>query len=89
MGEGVNLALDLLEKRKQEYKDKGVDYYQPWLIIMSDGEPNGSTEEFDRAVRRVSDMVKAKELTVFPIGVGEEANFNTLSAFSQKCALLD
>lgn len=32
MGEGVNLALGLLEKRKQEYKDKGVDYYRPWLI---------------------------------------------------------
>ena len=27
MGEGVTLALDLLKKRKQEYKDKGVDYY--------------------------------------------------------------
>ena len=26
MGEGVNLALDLLERRKQEYKDKGVLY---------------------------------------------------------------
>ena len=30
MGEAVKLSLDLLEKRKTEYKDKGVDYYQPW-----------------------------------------------------------
>ena len=42
MGEGVRLALDLLDKRKQEYKDKGVDYYQPWLVLMSDGQPNGN-----------------------------------------------
>lgn len=28
MGEAVNMALDLLERRKDEYKDRGVDYYQ-------------------------------------------------------------
>lgn len=27
MGEAVNMALDCLEARKQEYKDAGVDYY--------------------------------------------------------------
>ena len=88
MGEGVNLALDLLEKRKQEYKDKGVDYYQPWLVIMTDGEPNGSPEEFNRAIRRVSDMVNEKKLTVFPIAIGDEANFDTLSSFSPKRSAL-
>ena len=29
MGEGLSLALDLLEKRKAKYKATGVDYYQP------------------------------------------------------------
>ena len=41
MGEAINLALDLLEARKKEYKDKGVEYYQPWLVLMTDGVPNG------------------------------------------------
>ena len=54
MGEAVNMALDLLEKRKEEYKDKGVDYYQPWLVLMTDGEPNGDAEELSKAINRTA-----------------------------------
>jgi len=82
MGEAVNLALDCLEKRKQEYKDKGVDYYQPWLVLMTDGVPNGSSQELDRAITRTVDMVKAKKLTIFPIGIGNDADMSVLAQFS-------
>lgn len=82
MGEGVNLALDLLEKRKEEYKDKGVDYYQPWLVLMTDGESNGSQSELQRAISRTTDLVNGKKLTIFPIGIGDEAGMNTLQKFS-------
>lgn len=84
MGEGVNLALDLLERRKQEYKDKGVDYYQPWLVLMTDGEPNGNAGELSRAINRTVEMVSQKKLTVFPIGIGSEADMSTLNKFSPK-----
>lgn len=84
MGEGVNLALDLLERRKQEYKDKGVDYYQPWLVLMTDGEPNGNDGELTRAINRTVEMVNQKKLTVFPIGIGSEADMSTLNKFSPK-----
>ena len=69
MGEAVNMALDLLENRKQEYRDKGVDYYQPWLVLMTDGDPNGSESELKRAIKRTVDLVNAKKLTVIPIGI--------------------
>lgn len=84
MGEGVNLALDLLERRKQEYKDKGVDYYQPWLVLMTDGAPNGSNSEYMRAVKRTVDMVNSKKLTVFPIAIGDETELSSLNNFSPK-----
>ena len=35
MGEAVKIALDSLDERKKMYKDSGVDYYQPWLVIMT------------------------------------------------------
>lgn len=85
MGEGVNLALDLLEKRKQEYKDKGVDYYQPWLVLMTDGVPNGSPLEMSRAVARTVEMVNNRKLTVFPIAIGNEPDImSSLAKFSPK-----
>ena len=84
MGEGVNLALDLLEQRKQEYKDKGVDYYQPWLVLMTDGVPNGDEDELNRAIERTVEMVNQRKLTVFPIGIGNECDMSTLNHFSPK-----
>lgn len=84
MGEAVNLGLDLLEKRKDEYKDAGVDYFQPWLVLMTDGQPNGDNREFSRAVNRTVELVNAKKLTVFPIGIGREADMNALAQFSPK-----
>ena len=84
MGEAVNMALDMLEQRKSEYKSSGVDYYQPWIVLMTDGRPNGDNSELSRAIQRTCDMVNERKLTVFPIGIGEEADMDVLAKFSPK-----
>ena len=80
MGAAVEKALDLLESRKSEYRNSGVDYFQPWLVIITDGAP---TDNIDRAASRSSDMANNGKLTIFPIGVGG-ANMDTLRRFSPK-----
>ena len=82
LGEGVNLALDTLEKRKSVYSGSGVLYYQPWLVLMTDGQPNGDARELERAVQRVTELVAAKKLTVFAIGIGADADMSVLARFS-------
>jgi len=84
LGEAVNMALDKLEKRKEEYRNKGVDYFQPWLVIITDGEPNGSPAELEKAITRTQNMVNNRKLTLFPLGVGPEADMSTLAKFSPK-----
>lgn len=84
MGEAMNMALDMLEQRKSEYKDSGVDYYQPWIVLMTDGRPNGDSSELSRAIQRTCDMVNERKLTVFPIGISEEADMDVLARFSPK-----
>lgn len=81
MGAAVNMALDLLEKRKQEYKDKGVEYWQPWLVLMTDGQP---TDVITSAAQRAVDLINDKKLTIFPIGIGDSANMEHLKKFSPK-----
>ncbi len=88
MGEAVNKALDLLEQRKQEYKDVGVDYYQPWLVLMTDGYPNGSKAELERSIGRTVDLINTKKLTIFPISIGDEADMNILARYSPKWSVL-
>ena len=82
MGEAVNMALDCLEKRKQEYKDKGVDFFQPWLVLMTDGEPNGEPQDLFRAISRTQALIDARKLTIFPIGIGAKADMAMLAKFS-------
>lgn len=84
MGEAMNMALDLLEKRKNEYKASGVDYYQPWIVLMTDGKPNGDRSEYARAAQRTCEMINDSKLTIFPIGIGEESDMSALVAFSPK-----
>ncbi|MDR0525692.1 MAG: VWA domain-containing protein [Spirochaetaceae bacterium] len=82
MGEAVNLALDILEERKRMYKDAGIDYFQPWLVLITDGQPEGhNPEELERAIKRTCSLITEKKLTLFPIGV-EGANLDVLSRFS-------
>lgn len=84
LGEAVILSLDKLDARKNEYRKNGIDYFQPWLVIMTDGNPNGSEAVFEKAVRKIDVLVTAKKLTIFPIGVGSQANMDALNKLSPK-----
>lgn len=83
IGGGVNMAIDLLEQAKRIYSQMGVDYYQPWLVLMTDGQPAGESADVTRsAINRCQELVRKRKLTVFPIAIGSDADIKTLSLFS-------
>lgn len=82
MGEGVKLALKMLDERKELYKSKGIQYYQPWLVIMTDGENNGDIKELQEAIDLTNEKINKGKLTLFPIGIGKDADMATLAKFS-------
>lgn len=84
LGKGVNLALKLLEERKQLYKDNGIQYWQPWLVIMTDGDNTGSSEELSTAINKINELTNAGKLVVFAIAIGKDANIETLAKLSPK-----
>ena len=79
MGEGVHLALDALNRRKKEYSDMGVDYYQPWLVLMTDGCP---TDNVETSISRLGKLINNKKCTIFPIAIGEDADIGILKKFA-------
>jgi len=81
MDQAVNLALDKLEERKKECNDNGVEYFQPWMVLMTDGQP---TENISTSTMRTQDLVNNKKLTIFPIGIGNQADMNELARYSPK-----
>jgi uncharacterized protein YegL len=83
---GVELALSLLEKRKQDYKSNGNEYFQPWLVLITDGEPN--VGNWSQMAQQVRSLVENKKLTVFPIGAGPQANLTVIRECSPKTPAL-
>ena len=83
MGEAVELALERLAWRKAEYKKAGVSYYQPWLVLMSDG---GPTDDWQDTAQRLRTMAVERKVTVLAVGIGNGASLDILSQFSTRPA---
>ena len=84
MGAGLTMALDLLEERKQGYKSAGVDYYQPILVVMSDGSPNGDPRVLETAMARIGEQLDRRCLTVIAVGLGDDADMEMLQRISRR-----
>jgi uncharacterized protein YegL len=82
LGGGVNTALDRLAARKSEYKQAGIDYFQPWLVLMTDGQP--TTQNHVLASGRALDLENQGKLVIMPIGIGPFADMHALSTFSNR-----
>ena len=78
MGGAITMGIDLVKKRKQEYKSAGISYYKPWIILITDGAP---TDNWHNAAMQVREGETAKGFAFFAVGV-EGANFDTLKQIS-------
>jgi len=82
LGAALNLALDQVNARKQTYKEAGLEYYQPWIFVITDGEPT-DPQEFQVATARLREAEAKKAVTVFGVGVAD-ADMATLAKISGK-----
>jgi uncharacterized protein YegL len=83
MGAALNLAMDQLTAQKQAYKQAGLEYYRPWLFVLTDGEPTDG-QEFTAAAARARRAESDRAVSVFGVGVGPAANLARLKDLSEK-----
>lgn len=76
MGEALITAYKQISERKLVYKDYGIDYYQPWVILMTDGEP---TDNIDYGRDLFIDLLNNKKVSLFPVAIGADANLQVLN----------
>ncbi|AFZ59096.1 VWA domain-containing protein [Anabaena cylindrica FACHB-243] len=74
IGEAIEYALDLLETRKQTYKNNGILYYRPWIFLITDGAP---TDYWQSAAQRVREAEEQRRMLFFTVGV-QGADMNKL-----------
>ena len=85
--EGINLALDEIEKRKRMYNDNGIDYFRPWLFLITDGEPTEEEETVSAVSARLKQAESEKRVAAFSVGV-EGANMDILTKISPRRPLM-
>ena len=78
MVDAVNAAIDLVADRKAWYKQTNQTYYRPWIILMTDGEPDDGQDVATLAERIKKDTAE-KRFAFLPIGV-EGANMSVLQS---------
>lgn len=83
MGAALNIALDHLNRQKQAYRQAGLEYYRPWLFLLTDGAPTDGSA-FTAAAERVRQAELDRKVSVFAIGVGPGADLGQLRALSEQ-----
>lgn len=78
MGQAIAQAIDMLQARKTLYRENGIQFYRPWIFLITDGEP---TDSWQAAAERVRQGETAKAFAFFAVGVAG-ANFDVLRKIS-------
>jgi uncharacterized protein YegL len=81
LGDAVRRSLVLLRDRKEIYKRSGVDYFRPWLFVLSDGQP--TDPDWELAAEEARAEEDRRGVLVFPIAV-QSASLETLARFSNR-----
>ncbi len=79
MGEAVQRAMALLKDRKEIYKQNGLDYFRPWIFVITDGKP---TDKWEAAAEQVRQEEQRKGVQFYAVGV-EGADFKVLQKFTE------
>ncbi len=87
MCEAIKMACAGIEIRKQEYKAANIQYYRPWIVLLTDGTPTDedgnpleyNSMEFREVVNLIHQGAEEKKFSFFAIGVGEDVDMRALS----------
>jgi uncharacterized protein YegL len=78
MGYGIHKALDMIHLCKLKYREKRIVYYRPWVLMMTDGQSHGDSQEImDWAGQRIHEEEDQQQVAFFTVGV-QGANLEKL-----------
>lgn len=78
MGSAITKGLDLLHRRKDEYRANGIAFYRPWIFLITDGAP---TDDVQGAAAAIREGESSRSFSFFGVGT-PDANMAILKQLS-------
>ena len=82
----VNMALDLIEARKQSYRDSGVAYYRSLVYFLTDGIPDDDPADLRRTAQRLAAAEGNRSVAFFPFIIASDDGIPDFSIAGEKMA---
>lgn len=76
MGGAIDLGLNKIGERRAYYKQRGMAAYRPWMVLMTDGQPN---DDWQGPAARARAQAEAKRMLFVGVGIGDNTDWETLS----------
>ena len=68
----INLALDIIEARKQSYRDGGIAYYRSLAYFLTDGDPEHDNDaDLERAASRLAEVENDRGVAFFSFKISD------------------
>jgi len=83
LGRAMRIGLQIVEQAKINLNQSGISYTRPWMMVITDGEPTDTNEEWAAAVRECREAEAGRKVEIFTIGV-EGANMSKVAEISSK-----
>lgn len=75
----LEAAIQMTNDRKEFYKETGQPYYRPWIVFMTDGEPNPYDEaQIADLEARIKQDAKNRSYYIQGLGVGSQISERTI-----------
>lgn len=85
LGEAVRQGLALVRDRKALYRANGIDYFRPWMFLITDGHP--TDRDWESAAAEAQAEEARRGVSFYAVGV-EGADLQKLARFSAERAPL-
>ena len=83
MGEGINLAIDLVKDRNRFYATMGTPCFKPWIFMITDGAPTDDIEEAKARILEEESKGEHGKLKFWSVGVPGYSK-ETLTSLSKR-----
>ena len=83
----LNVALDMVAKRKDTYRINGISHHRPWIVLITDGAPEHDTDHnIDATSARLRQAEDLRQCSLFTITCGDANREETVNLLRDRIA---